>query len=352
MCRSAVRAVGDKTAIEWTDATWSVTVGCSRVSPGCDHCYAMGLTHRKLQPAHEGLTLVTDHGVDWTGEIRTLPDRLDVPMRWRKPRRIFVDSMSDLFHADVSRSFLADVFARMALSRRHTFQILTKRPQRLVGLSDPDFIREVAETATEIIGRTGPYEQYQINTDGWTPTDDGLGSNLWWPVWPLPNVWIGTSIESDSYTWRANHVRSAAASVRFLSLEPLLGSLPSLDLTDIDWVIVGGESGPGARPMHPEWVRDLRDRCAEAGIPFLFKQWGSWSPEAPMVDGVYQMGKGFALANDGTLYNQQDLSYPDGPRRGEALRAGHDRARLTAMYRMSKKAAGREFDGRTWDGYP
>jgi protein gp37 len=279
------------TAIEWTDETWNPTVGCSRVSPGCDHCYAIGVAHRAMQPAHEGLTIRRPgERPDWTGEVRCLPDRLDTPLRWRKPRRVFVDSMSDLFHRDVPSHFIGSVFRTMARCPRHTFQVLTKRPQRMEAW-------------------------VQANNEITVPT--------------LPNVWLGTSIESDRYTFRADHLRVTPAAVRFLSLEPLLGPLPSLDLTGIDWVIVGGESGPGARPMHPDWVRDLRDRCVDAGVAFFFKQWGTW-----------------AEGGDGVTYGR--WVHPE----TGATNGARPHQRAVLMTQVGKKAAGRELDGRTWDEMP
>jgi protein gp37 len=220
------------TAIEWTDETWNPVTGCDRVSPGCDNCYAETLTKRWPKAFPNGFA-VTLH-----------PDRLDQPLRWRKPRRVFVNSMSDLFHPDIPDLFVGQVFDRMETATAHTFQVLTKRPQRM------------AQVMSEWDTRVGRYE------------------------WPLRNVWLGTSIESDRYTFRADHLRRTPAAVRFLSLEPLLGPLPSLDLTGIDWVIVGGESGPGHRPIDPDWVRDLRDRCVTAEVPFFFKQWGGRTPKA------------------------------------------------------------------------
>lgn len=290
------------TAIEWTDETWNPVVGCSKTSPGCDNCYAIGVAHRAMQPAHEGLTIRTERGTDWTGEVRCLPERLEQPLRWRKPRKVFVNSMSDLFHPSVPYRFIREVFNTMrccngqvtANGKRmpsHTFQVLTKRPQRMAQLA----------------------------------RDRSLGFN---PERPPANVWLGTSIESDRYAFRANHLRATPAAVRFLSLEPLLGPLPSLDLTGIDWVIVGGESGPGARPMHPQWVRDIRDRCIDAGVPFLFKQWGAW------VEG-----------GDGVTYGRWVH-----PERGGTTGAQTPGAVL--MTQVGKRSAGRELDGRTWDEYP
>lgn len=278
--------------IEWTDETWNPTVGCSKVSPGCDNCYAINVAHRAMQPAHEGLTIVQDgQRPDWTGEVRMLQDRIDTPLRWRKPRRVFVDSMSDLFHVDVGSALIASVFDTMRRCPQHTFQVLTKRPQRMAALM-----------------RTA------------VPGEGGVPDN----------VWLGTSIENDSYAWRAKYLRDTPAPMRFLSLEPLIGPLPSLDLDGIDWVIVGGESGPGARPMHPQWVRDIRDRCETAGVPFFFKQWGSWA----------------------------QVRYPDYGRKGDRLifagTTSWERERERALYvrEVGKKKAGRDLDGRTWDEMP
>jgi protein gp37 len=307
------------TAIEWTDAVWNPTTGCDRISPGCDNCYALTLAKRLKGMGQAKYQNDGDPRTSGPGFALTVhPDALDLPLRWRKPRRVFVNSMSDLFHKDVADDFICRVFDVMAAERRHTYQVLTKRSQRMGRLfGDDDSV--------------------------W----DRLGISA------LPNVWLGTSVESDRYTFRADHIREMDAAVRWLSLEPLLGPLPSLDLTGIDWVVAGGESGPGARPMHPDWVRDIRNRCVAAGVPFFFKQWGTWGDLAPLDDqGRYDMSGSHAVANDGTVYAPGDLDWPDGPRRGEALQAGHDRARLAGMYRLGKKAAGRDLDGRTWDQYP
>lgn len=231
--------MGDKTGIEWTDATWNPVVGCSRVSPGCDNCYAITMARRIEATGNEAYSGTTTDD-DWTGLVKVLPERLDQPLRWRRPRRVFVNSMSDLFHPDVPSSFVAAVFDVMSQTPRHTYQILTKRPQRMAQL---------------------------------------MKSAVPGPGWPWPHVWLGTSIENDAYTFRARHLAETPAAVRFLSLEPLLGPLPSLDLDGIRWVIVGGESGPNHRPVDPAWVRDIRDRCTDIGIPFFFKQWGGRSPK-------------------------------------------------------------------------
>src|SRR5262249_17461363 len=184
-------------------------------------------------------------------------DVLAEPLRWRTPRKVFVNSMSDVGHARVGRSFVARTWAVMALARRHTFQVLTKRPKRLaVMLADPGFVRQVGDAATEIIGGT-PHGVWRMDMTGWTPAG-GIEEGVGMPPWPLSKVWVGTSIESDEYTWRVYELRRAPAAIRFLSLEPLLGPLPSLDLAGIDWVIVGGESGPDFRPLDLGWVRELR----------------------------------------------------------------------------------------------
>ena len=340
------------TQIEWTDETWNPAVGCERVSPGCDNCYAVRVAHREMQPAHVGLTGYDDSGERrpgpfWTGEVRLLPERLEEPFRWRRPRRVFVGSMTDLFHPAVPDSFIAEVFAVMVAAGQHTYQVLTKRPQRMAALvGDPAFRREV---------------EYLVHTRHETHMFAG---------WPYPSIWLGTSVENQRYAdLRIPHLLATPAAVRFLSIAPLLGAvvLPDAALypnhasvattpairsdTTVGWVIVGGESGPGARPMHPAWVRSLRDQCVAAGVPFFFKQWGEWGEFAPTDRrGVYDTSRMHGVALDGTVYTRADIAWPDGPRRGEAARAGHNA--LQAMYRVGKKAAGRELDGATWSQMP
>lgn len=214
--------MGDKTGISWTSATWNPVTGCDRVSPGCDRCYALTMAARLKRMGQANYQTDGDPRTSGPGfGVATHPHMLDQPLRWKRPRMIFVNSMSDLFHPDVSDNFVRRVFEIMARAHWHTFQVLTKRPQRMAAFVAGD-----------------------------------------WPR-PLPNVWLGTSIESDRYTFRADHLRNTPAAVRFLSCEPLLGPLPSLDLEDIGWVIVGAESGQGARPMDLAWVRDLRDVCED-----------------------------------------------------------------------------------------
>lgn len=214
--------MGGKSAIEWTDATWNPVTGCTKVSPGCKHCYAERLAAR--------LQLLGNPRYRRGFDVTLHPDQLTLPLRWRQPRRIFVNSMSDLFHESVPEEFIQKVFEIMVQAPWHIFQILTKRAQRLADLA-PQF------------------------------------------PWP-PNVWQGVSVENAHYTWRIDHLRNVPAIVRFLSIEPLLGPIKTLPLDGIHWVIVGGESGPRHRPMNPVWVRRIRDQCVAADVPFFFKQWG------------------------------------------------------------------------------
>lgn len=208
--------------IEWTHATWNPTTGCTKISPGCKHCYAERMAKR--------LKAMGIKKYDKEFKFALHENALETPLTWKNPKLIFVNSMSDLFHEKMPFSFLEKVFAVMREANWHHFQILTKRSQQLFDLS---------------------------------PKID----------WPQ-NVWMGVSVESHDYTYRIEHLRQSGAKIKFLSLEPLLSSLPRLNLLGIDWVIVGGESGPGARPMRKEWAVDIRDQCLSAGVPFFFKQWG------------------------------------------------------------------------------
>ncbi len=214
-----------KSSIEWTGSTWNPVTGCTKISPGCAHCYAERMA-RRLQAMGSA---------NYSGgfSVALHPQVLRLPLRWKNPRTIFVNSMSDLFHEAVPVMFVLRVFETMSFASWHTYQILTKRADRL---------RELNEQL---------------------PWDD--------------NIWMGVTVENEQYTHRIDSLRDTGATTKFLSLEPLLGPLPPLDLTGIDWVIVGGESGPGARPMREEWVLDIRDQCNSAGVPFFFKQWGGVS---------------------------------------------------------------------------
>jgi protein gp37 len=225
--------MADKSAIEWTDATWNPVTGCTKISAGCDNCYAARFAERwRGTPGHP-----FEAGFDLT--LR--PNRLEQPLRWEKPRRIFVNSMSDLFHKDVPTYFIDDVFGIMDRAHWHQFQVLTKRP-------------EIMQRHME--------QQY--------------GSSHVVP----PNIWLGVSVEEAKVKRRIDVLRMTPARVRFLSIEPLIGPLGELDLAGIHWVIVGGESGPGARPIHPDWVREIRDQCIAQNVPFFFKQWGGIRPKS------------------------------------------------------------------------
>lgn len=217
----------DRTPIEWTEATWNPVTGCSKVSPGCAHCYAEAFAER--------FRGVAGHPYEQGFDLKLWPSRLDVPLRWSRPRMIFVNSMSDLFHEDIPFEFVERVFERMATAHWHTFQILTKRHERL------------AELAPSL-----PWSR---------------------------NVWMGVSIENRRFVHRADFLRRVPSAVRFISAEPLLGPLDGLSLEGIDWLIAGGESGVRHRPVRPEWLVDLRDRCGREGVAFFFKQWGGRHPK-------------------------------------------------------------------------
>jgi protein gp37 len=261
------------TTIQWTDQTWNPTTGCDRISPGCDNCYALTMAKRlkgmgQAKYQNDGNPATSGPGCGLTVH----PDTLTEPLRWRKPRKVFVNSMSDLFHARVPREFLARVFAVMAATPQHTYQILTKRPERAA--------RILTDLCTCGSGHP-PGEHFRSSME-WAATDHsptyvpGLEHGIYHRSgWPLPNVWIGTSIESDEYTRRLNHLRNTPAAVRFVSAEPLLGPLPSADFTGIDWLIIGGESGPGARRLEPRWVSDLIAQARQAAAAPFVKQLGS-----------------------------------------------------------------------------
>lgn len=224
--------MADNSAIEWTDATWNPVAGCTKITRGCDNCYAARFAERWR--GIEGHPY--EHGFD----LRLWPSRLDQPARWKRPRMIFVNSMSDLFHKDVPRAFIDDVFDRMEAVDRHIYQVLTKRSSLM-----RDYLRDR------------------------------------YPRSSAPeHIWCGVSVEDRAATSRIRHLQAAPAAVRFLSVEPLLGPVGDIGLDGISWVIAGGESGPNAREMRLEWVRDLRDRCERSSVPFFFKQWGGKTPKA------------------------------------------------------------------------
>ena len=247
--------MAQRSSIEWTEATWNPVTGCTKVSPGCAHCYAETFAER--------FRGVRGHPYERGFDLELRKARLEQPLEWTQPRMIFVNSMSDLFHEGIPEDYIKSVFGVMLNARGHTFQVLTKRSQRM------------AEMARR----------------------------LRWP----DNVWMGVSVENQRWTHRTDDLRKVPAKVRFLSCEPLLGPL-RLNLADIDWVIIGGESGPGARPMKPEWVRDIREQCEEAGVAFFFKQWGAHNESGERV------GKGKAGRRlDGRLWGAMPLGATTGP---------------------------------------
>ncbi len=339
--------MGDRTAIEWTatrhpdgtstpGATWNPIRGCSRVSKGCEHCYAERVAARASgfsQPYHG---LLHASGA-WNGVIRSVASALELPLHWRRPRRVFVNSMSDLFHEGVADEWLDRIFAVMALAPQHTFQVLTKRPERMRRYFDlsPD-------NREEAIGAS-----MRTLTQGKHPGLIDL---------PLPHVWLGTSVENqETAAARIPELLDTPARVRFLSCEPLLGRI-DLSLVDphrgdptggallrngIHWVIVGGESGPRARPMDPDWARTLRDQCTAAAIPFFFKQWGEFLPAAVYDDADYAGGRAFEDPNGGTAAAEPGDHY-----------FYHWLSPSLVAARVGKKQAGRLLDGRSWDQYP
>jgi protein gp37 len=343
--------------IQWTDETWNPIRGCTRVSEGCRHCYAETVAHRFNGPGqpYEGLTT----NGRWNGTIREVESAMDAPVRWKRPRRIFVNSMSDVFHPAVKTPTIRRIFDVMERASHHTFQVLTKRPERAVKLFDAGTLRE------------------------------------------LPNVHLGVSVENQAAAdERIPLLLRIPAAVRFLSCEPLLGPVQITDAYDgnggiykplvglhwkrrdrpgllaqhgprIHWVIAGGESGPGSRPMHPEWVRSLRDQCVTSSVPFLFKQWGDWAPVSDMteaqVNAVYRSNR---KARDGADQDTYDELYGRTctvdqlvlRSSGDHLAIDHPKAFWTDLpngrtscmqaFRVGKKAAGRLLAGRTWDEFP
>jgi len=307
--------MGDKTSIEWTDATWNPVTGCSKVSQGCKNCYA----ERVFSRAYGKERKFTD--------VKCHPERLGQPLRWKKPRRIFVNSMSDLFHESVPVEFIDRVFVVMAQAPLHTFQILTKRPERMRDYSR--VLVSLCPKRRSLRMRDSMYKGHPAETlvCGTKPAHIGK-----FP-WPLHNLHLGVSIEDQQTAdERIPLLLQTPAAVRFVSAEPLLGpidlklSTQSSGLsTQIDWVIAGGESGPNARPMHPDWARGLRDQCRMVGVPFFFKQWGEWLHESEFRAGLAEVG-----------------------RASKRMEAGDG----LQFIRVGKKAAGNVLDGMRYREFP
>jgi protein gp37 len=315
--------MADGTKIEWTDETWNPIVGCVIVSRGCTNCYAMKVAGARLDgnpatPHYAGTTAKSKAGPVWTGKVAQASQAtLLKPLTWKKPRRVFVNSMGDLFAENVPTNWIDQVFAIMALAPQHQFQVLTKRPERMRDyVADPNGPRRVARVCIDLF-----LDQKVKATNDWPvqsvgDIDDPEDVRI---KWPLPNAWLGVSVEDQATAdARIPHLLSTPAAIRWISAEPLLGPVDltalSLNRPDgifptglphevnalhgisavdgistscptLDWVVVGGESGPGARPMHPDWARSLRDQCAAAGVPYFFKQWGKWVHECSDIDG-------------------------------------------------------------------
>lgn len=328
--------------IEWTGHTWNPLAGCTRASEGCDHCYAFVMTKRLVAMGQQNYMGLTGNG-HFNGVVRTLPTMLDVPMRRKKPTIYFVNSMSDLFHKEVPDEFIDQVFAVMASCPQHTFQILTKRADRMAKyMCNPDRLENI-------------YAQWYSVSDQ-PPAAE---------AWPLPNVWLGVSVENQEQAdKRIPHLLGVPARVRFLSCEPLLGPvdlsawLPQEcldcdnyilihreegtvvhDDSPIHWVICGGESGHGARPMHPEWARSLMTQCYAAGVPFFFKQWGEWLDQDCMTNEQYGM---IAELDPQAIGGVADFKRPS------YLFPTKD----SLVYRIGKKAAGRLLDGVEYSEFP
>lgn len=414
--------MGDKTGIEWTDATWNPLAGCSIVSPGCTNCYAMKMAHRieamsaaqGKETHYAGTTKQSKAGAVWTGKINLAPDHiLTQPIRWKRPRKIFVNSMSDLFHEDVPDEWIDQVFAVMAMSPQHVFQILTKRPERMRAyMTDPAAPARIYDRVCDMTLEGDADAVLVASSDllAFAPA----GPHVILGVWPLSNVWLGVSVEDQRRAdGRIPLLLDTPAAVRFLSMEPLLGpvDLSSIDIDGesgvtplrpwtadelsemwgdeiehgqaaIDWVIVGGESGPSARPMHPDWVRSIRDQCKAADVAFLFKQWGEWMPTGSVDtyshgpngrDRNFPQAEGLSMLADGRIC-LRDFSVSEHARRirekiaintraievddtaladfTRAVEQCGDKLGYAWMYRVGKHTAGRHLDGVTHDGYP
>lgn len=370
--------MSDGTKIEWTDATWNPITGCTVVSPGCTNCYAMGLagTRLKHHPSRVGLTDMSRAGPVWNGEVRFNEKWLDQPLRWRKPRNIFVCAHGDLFHPSVPDEWIDRVFAVMALAPHHRFQVLTKRADRMQEYvsnlpnrqsGDPRWPHNPLEEAAFDMFEDRGFDGDPASTRAYEAVQN----------WPLPNVWLGVSVEDQKRAdERIPELLATPAAVRWISAEPLLGPVDvMLWLHDegctgfedmdwyscmcrdtggpvevgLDWVVVGGESGPSARPMHPDWARSLRDQCQAAGVAYFFKQWGAWMPWQPGSAPMWNAQNG--TSEDGHVLFPENMDnapdWDDGLNHYEPGFTYH-----CAFQKVGKARAGRLLDGREWNEVP
>jgi protein gp37 len=360
--------MADNTLISWTDASWPVVAGCTKASPGCANCYAIGESWRmghnpneKIRSAYEGTAEKREDGRrEWSGIVRSLPERLDWPLKWRKPRRIFVCNMGDLFHEDVSDVHVLSVFGIMAACPQHTFQVLTKRPERMLRWFNQLGTRAVAAARVFPEDSLEWRRRQVLRGAAIQATGAPLPSIPEHPKWPLPNVWVGVTAENQEQAdKRIPLLLQVPAAVRFASVEPMLGPVDLTQLArkdelpdwedwtyfddaltgfvankcggsilrpHLNWVICGGESGPKARPMHPQWARDLRDQCQAAGTAFFFKQWGEWVPPF-----FYSFAAGMP-----DLSASKRHQFMDG----------------WEVYRVGRKAAGDLLDDVSWKQFP
>lgn len=363
------------TAIEWADKSWSPIIGCDRVSPACDRCYAMNVArirefnpNPRIRDAFAGTTVNDGNGVDWSGKVNLLADRLGEPLRWKKPAKIFVNSMSDLFHKDVPKDFIVKVFAIMALTPQHTYQILTKRHARMRSVLRDECTCGAGHVPGVEFRSAMAWAVSKANPDRIPGLPNDAERRVYFDTpWPLPNVHLGVSVENQQWAdIRIPALLDTPAAVRWISAEPLLGPVDLWGKVDryggrpkltywldgrphwgdehvergqtysrmvtgprLDWVVGGGETGAKSRPSHPDWFRTLRDQCATSGIPFFFKQWGDWAPSGALV-------------------------IRSRPERGSVLvgEPVDDMGHRIELRRVGKKTAGRLLDGVEHNAFP
>lgn len=339
--------MGTKTGISWTNSTWNPIRGCSRVSEGCRFCYAETVARRfsgKGEP-FEGLVQIGPDGkslAKWNGNIRFVEKHLLDPLRWSKSRRIFVNSVSDLFHENVTDEMRDKIFAVMALASQHTFQILTKRPEIMLAYLTGNYAERIEEMLTW--DSHGEWAQYMRKVARWVDPQRGdygrielAGYWEWDMPTTLPNVWLGVSVEDARVKHRIDTLRVVPAAVRFLSLEPLIGDIGKLNLDDISWAIVGGESGHKARPMPSQWADTIREQCEAAGVAYFHKQNGEWVDAGHDEFGKLPSGKIKYLRSDGTEW---DVVPTD------------ENADVITMKRVGRKRAGDTLYGKQYHEYP